>query len=211
VNRQLQEKLQLEQSGLFDTLSMSLSRLKGMEGKADASQMERMNLEIQGLRHQQEDFDRERAKYKERNASLREDLNKRKSENNRLQGKIMREHQKFKDMADHKTMLEQNREMDLEALYNIASKAGVHPRASSPILSFVRDRSRTSSTYTSDCEGESENPGASPSPGSSHRTSRASSRASSGQRPRPFPLRTPSPHLRDGIHKTSPHYDGARR
>jgi len=196
----LQSKLQEEHSGLVDTLDASLARLK-IAGQESAGQGKMMQ-EIKSLRQQQDDFEKERSSYKQRNSRLREDLDKRKSENNRLQAKIMREHSKNKEISDAKALLEQNRETDLERLYNIAvnaqegrgppqASAGAVARASSPLLSFVRDRSRTSSAYTSDCEGE--DAGFSASPG--HR-SRTSSRASSGQKPRPLLVdRTPSPTL----------------
>ena len=196
---QLEAKLNDEHRGLFDTLDASLVKLKGMgdTGKEMHVPMDSMAKEISQLRQQQEEFDTERKKFKEKNSMLREDLNKRKSENHRLQQKIMREHHKCKEMTDAKVNLEKTREIDLERLYNLASSSRAHPRASSPILSFVRDRSRTSSTYTSDCEGDDHsvsefNPyGPSASPGNRSRTS---SRASSGQKPRPLLVgRTPSP------------------
>ena len=95
----LQSKLQEEHSGLFDTLDASLSRLKGMGQEADQG---KMMSEIRALRLQQEEFEKERSSFKQRNARLREDLDKRKSENNRLQAKIMREHSKNKEIADAK-------------------------------------------------------------------------------------------------------------
>ena len=215
--KQLEAKLQDEQSGLFDTLDASLVRLKGTMPKTRADEQEKMASEISQLRQQQSDFEKERADYRQRNARLRDDLEKRKAENNRLQQKIMREHNKFREISDAKTLLERNQEMDLEALYNlaIAEQSKGERRASSPILSFVRDRSRTSSTYTSDHEGDDMTPGCpSASPGNRSRTS---SRASSGQKLRPLlehpqfgGPRTPSPsgpHGRRGranSHEASP-------
>ena len=100
---------------------------------------------VQLVRSQQEKFDKERSDFQTKNGSLREDLNKLRSQNNRLQQKIMAEHSKLKEITDAKTLLEQNREIDLERLYNLGSTlkldhSGNNRRASSPILTFVRDR-----------------------------------------------------------------------
>lgn len=200
----LEAKLRDESHGLFDTLDASLTRLKGMGEDERIKAMERMTQEIRSLRSQQEKFDKERTDFKVRNGSLREDLNKLRSQNNRLQQKIMAEHSKLKEITDAKTLLEQNREIDLERLYNLGStlkldQSGNNRRASSPILTFVRDRSRTSSTYTSDCEGD-ETFMHSGSPGNRSRASSRSSRASSRQKPRSPEMRerlgrTPSPNM----------------
>lgn len=152
-----------------------------------------MASEIKMLRQQQEAFDKERASYKERNTHLKEDLNKLKANNQRLQQKICTEHKKCKEMADAKVQLEANREIDLELLYNLGCNLN-HPRASSPILSFVRDRcSSASSCYTSDDEGHL----CSASPGRSRASSRGSDRSGpkfSGTNTRKKVMgRTPSP------------------
>jgi len=203
----LEAKLRDESHGLFDTLDASLTRLKGMGEDERIKAMERMTTEIRSLRSQQEKFDKERSDFQTKNGSLREDLNKLRSQNNRLQQKIMAEHSKLKEITDAKTLLEQNREIDLERLYNLGSTlkldhSGNNRRASSPILTFVRDRSRTSSTYTSDCEGD-ESFMHSASPGTRSRASSRSSRASSRQKPRSPEARervgrTPSPNILAG-------------
>lgn len=154
----MEARLNEEGGDLLQALEASVERLKKDEtfevGDEQARLLDRMVAEIANLKQAKQHTEQERVDSRAKHEDAKQELVKLRRENSALKHKVAEEHAQLQKVGAEKARLEQEREEDLERLYNMGyAVSASNPDASTPIFSYVRNRSNSVSSQESSKSG----------------------------------------------------------